>query len=97
MACSTARRSRPLKFRSMVLPDTFIDHDKPEKLYAQAGLDAKGIVKKVLETLGQEKERQAEPQRLTAARRIDLLLVERGFFASRAKAQEAIAAGLVMA
>ncbi len=47
--------SRPLKFRSMVLPDTFIDHDKPEKLYAQAGLDAKGIVKKVLETLGQEK------------------------------------------
>ncbi len=47
--------SRPLRFRSMVLPDTFIDHDKPEKLYAQAGLDAKGIVKKVLETLGQEK------------------------------------------
>ncbi|WP_158808724.1 1-deoxy-D-xylulose-5-phosphate synthase [Beijerinckia sp. L45] len=42
-----------LKFRSMVLPDTFIDHDKPEKLYAQAGLDAKGIVVKVLETLGQ--------------------------------------------
>jgi 1-deoxy-D-xylulose-5-phosphate synthase len=42
-----------LKFRSMVLPDVFIDHDKPEKLYAQAGLDAKGIVKKVLETLGQ--------------------------------------------
>ncbi|MGD0632851.1 MAG: 1-deoxy-D-xylulose-5-phosphate synthase [Beijerinckiaceae bacterium] len=42
-----------LKFRSMVLPDVFIDHDKPEKLYAQAGLDSKGIVKKVLETLGQ--------------------------------------------
>ena len=42
-----------LKFRSMVLPDSFIDHDKPEKLYAQAGLDAKGIVKKVLDTLGQ--------------------------------------------
>ncbi len=42
-----------LKFRSMVLPDTFIDHDKPEKLYAKAGLDAKGIVKKMLDTLGQ--------------------------------------------
>ena len=42
-----------LKFRSMVLPDTFIEHDKPEKLYAQAGLDAKGIVRKVLDTLGQ--------------------------------------------
>jgi 1-deoxy-D-xylulose-5-phosphate synthase len=43
-----------LKFRSMVLPDLFIEHDKPEKLYAEAGLDAKGIVKKVLATLGQE-------------------------------------------
>ncbi|ACB95439.1 1-deoxy-D-xylulose-5-phosphate synthase [Beijerinckia indica] len=45
-----------LKFRSMVLPDTFLDHDKPEKLYAQAGLDAKGIVAKVLATLGRENE-----------------------------------------
>ena len=42
-----------LKFRSMVLPDQFIEHDKPEKLYVEAGLDAKGIVKKVLATLGQ--------------------------------------------
>ena len=43
---------RGLKFRSMVLPDIFLDHDKPEKLYAKAGLDAKGIVAKVLATLG---------------------------------------------
>ena len=43
-----------LKFRSMVLPDDFIEHDKPEKLYAQAGLDAKGIVTKVLDTLGRD-------------------------------------------
>ena len=41
-----------LKVRAMVLPDTFIDHDKPEKMYAQAGLDAKGIVAKVQEVLG---------------------------------------------
>ncbi len=41
-----------LKARTMVLPDTFIDHDKPEKMYAQAGLDAKGIVAKVQEVLG---------------------------------------------
>ncbi|VFU08055.1 1-deoxy-D-xylulose-5-phosphate synthase [Methylocella tundrae] len=46
--------SRPLKFRSMVLPDVFQDHDKPEKLYAQAGLDAKAVVAKVLSTLGRE-------------------------------------------
>ena len=43
-----------LKFRSMVLPDTFIEHDKPEKLYVEAGLDAKGIVAKVLDTLGRD-------------------------------------------
>jgi 1-deoxy-D-xylulose-5-phosphate synthase len=46
--------ARSLKFRSMVLPDSFLDHDKPEKLYASAGLDAKGIVTKVLATLGRE-------------------------------------------
>jgi 1-deoxy-D-xylulose-5-phosphate synthase len=46
------RRAHGLKLRCMVLPDVFMDHDKPEKMYAQAGLDAKGIVAKVLETLG---------------------------------------------
>ena len=45
------RNARGFKLRSMVLPDVFYDHDKPEKLYAQAGLDAKGIVAKVLTTL----------------------------------------------
>jgi 1-deoxy-D-xylulose-5-phosphate synthase len=43
---------RGLKFRSMVLPDTFIDHDSPGAMYAKAGLDAKGIVAKVFEALG---------------------------------------------
>jgi len=43
---------RGLRFRSMVLPDTFIDHDKPDLMYARAGLDAKGIVAKVFEALG---------------------------------------------
>ncbi|MGL4443830.1 MAG: transketolase C-terminal domain-containing protein, partial [Alsobacter sp.] len=43
-----------VRVRSMVLPDTFIDQDKPEKMYASAGLDAKGIVAKVLDTLGAE-------------------------------------------
>ena len=42
----------PLKVRAMVLPDVYMDHDKPEKMYAQAGLDAKGIVAKVLEAMG---------------------------------------------
>jgi 1-deoxy-D-xylulose-5-phosphate synthase len=43
---------RGIRFRSMVLPDSFIDHDSPNAMYATAGLDAKGIVAKVFEALG---------------------------------------------
>ncbi|MBS0532948.1 MAG: 1-deoxy-D-xylulose-5-phosphate synthase [Proteobacteria bacterium] len=43
-----------LKFRAMVLPDVFIDHDTPAAMYAAAGLDAKGIVRKVFEALGKD-------------------------------------------
>ena len=46
----------PVKFRSMVLPDAYLDQDKPERLYARAGLDAKAIVAKVLATLGRDAE-----------------------------------------
>ena len=41
-----------LKFRSMVLPDTFIDHANPRDMYATAGLNAEDIEAKVLEVLG---------------------------------------------
>jgi 1-deoxy-D-xylulose-5-phosphate synthase len=41
-----------LKFRSMVLPDTFIDHASPEAMYRAAGMDAAQIEAKVLQTLG---------------------------------------------
>jgi 1-deoxy-D-xylulose-5-phosphate synthase len=44
---------RGIKVRPMVLPDIFIDHDSPNAMYAQAGLDAKGIVAKAFEALGQ--------------------------------------------
>ncbi len=40
-----------LKFRSMILPDIFIDQDTPEKMYEVAGLDNLSITKKVEETL----------------------------------------------
>jgi 1-deoxy-D-xylulose-5-phosphate synthase len=40
-----------LRIRTMRLPDLFQDHDKPEKQYAEAGLDAAGIVKTVLTAL----------------------------------------------
>jgi 1-deoxy-D-xylulose-5-phosphate synthase len=45
---------RGLKIRSMVLPDIFIDQDSPNAMYAKAGLDTKGIVKKVFEALGKD-------------------------------------------
>ena len=40
-----------LKFRSMFLPDIFIDQDTPEKMYEIAGLDSLSIISKVEETL----------------------------------------------
>ena len=40
-----------LKFRSMILPDRFIDHDKPELMYKFANLDSIGIENKILDTL----------------------------------------------
>jgi len=42
---------RGLKIRSMILPDQFIDHDTPEKMYKVAGLDAKAIEQKAIDTL----------------------------------------------
>ena len=43
-----------LKYRSMVLPDTFIDQASPADMYATAGLNASDIEAKVLEVLGVE-------------------------------------------
>ncbi len=45
---------RGLKVRPMILPDVFIDQDSPAAMYAEAGLDAKGIVAKVFEALGKD-------------------------------------------
>ncbi len=39
------------KIRSMILPDYFIDHDTPENMYKIAGLDAKAIEQKAIDTL----------------------------------------------
>ncbi|UUP18777.1 1-deoxy-D-xylulose-5-phosphate synthase [Nitratireductor thuwali] len=43
-----------LKLRPLVMPDIFMDHAKPEKMVADAGLDAAGIVSTVFAALGQE-------------------------------------------
>jgi 1-deoxy-D-xylulose-5-phosphate synthase len=36
-----------LKFRSMILPDKFLDQDTPENMYKNAGLDANSIVERI--------------------------------------------------
>jgi 1-deoxy-D-xylulose-5-phosphate synthase len=41
-----------LKIRTMTLPDSFIDQDKPEKMYDQAKLNAPDIVVQALSALG---------------------------------------------
>ena len=41
---------RGLKFRSMILPDIFIDQDTPEKMYEIAGLNSLSISNKIEET-----------------------------------------------
>lgn len=43
---------RGLKFRSMVLPDRFVDHDAPFAMYDTSALNAAQIETKVLEVLG---------------------------------------------
>jgi len=48
---------RGLKVRTLTLPDIFQDHDKPELMYALAGLNADGIAAAALQALGVEAER----------------------------------------
>ena len=42
------------KFRSLILPDAYIDHDKHEIMIAKSMLDSKSMVAKALELLGDE-------------------------------------------
>ncbi len=43
---------RGMKVRTLTLPDRFIEQNKPEVMYEQAGLDARGIVTTVFQALG---------------------------------------------
>lgn len=44
---------RGLKIRTMTLPDIFQDHDSPQKMYDEAGLNARDIVATAMAALGQ--------------------------------------------
>ncbi len=52
LLAEAGRLDRGLKVRTLTLPDRYQDHDKPEKLYAQAGLDAAALVARALQALG---------------------------------------------
>ncbi len=56
-----------LKFRSMVLPDRFIDHAAPEEMYEDAELNAKHIVETALAALRRSNIRAAEENRAPPA------------------------------
>jgi 1-deoxy-D-xylulose-5-phosphate synthase len=55
-----------VRVRTMTLPDLYQDHDSPEKMYAEAGLDADAIVKTALATLP---ERKASPSNVVSVGR----------------------------
>ena len=40
-----------LKFRSMIFPDKFVDHDRPEEMYKLVGLDSDSITLRILDAL----------------------------------------------
>ncbi|MAK62025.1 MAG: 1-deoxy-D-xylulose-5-phosphate synthase [Ponticaulis sp.] len=48
----TGRLDRGLRIRTMTLPDVFIDQDKPEIMYEQAGLSAQHIASTCISALG---------------------------------------------
>jgi 1-deoxy-D-xylulose-5-phosphate synthase len=45
---------RGLRVRTLTLPDRFVEQNKPNVMYAEAGLDAAGIVTTVFGALGKE-------------------------------------------
>ena len=50
---------RGLKVRTLAMPDRFVEQDKPETMYARAGLDAPGIVATVFAALGRNSDAAA--------------------------------------
>jgi len=47
---------RGLKIRCLAMPDRFLDQDKPEAMYATAGLDATAVVTSVFAALGRSED-----------------------------------------
>jgi 1-deoxy-D-xylulose-5-phosphate synthase len=58
-----------VRVRTMTLPDAYQDHDSPEKMYAEAGLDAKTIVRTALDTLPAETAKAEPASNVVSVRR----------------------------
>ncbi len=52
LLAESGRLDRGLRVRTLTLPDRFQDQDKPERLYADANLDAQAVVARALQALG---------------------------------------------
>ncbi len=53
---------RGIKVRTLTMPDRFVDQGKPEAMYADAGLDAAGIVTAVFAALGRDTPAAVHPR-----------------------------------
>ncbi|MCF4128884.1 1-deoxy-D-xylulose-5-phosphate synthase [Methylobacterium sp. SyP6R] len=58
-----------VRVRTLTLPDSYQDHDSPERMYAEAGLDAASIVKVVEATLPARSEPKVASNVVSVARR----------------------------
>ncbi len=58
-----------VRVRTLTLPDSYQDHDSPERMYAEAGLDAPSIVKVVEAALPARPEAKAASNVVSVARR----------------------------
>ncbi len=85
------------RVRSMVLPDVYLDHDKPRPCMRRpASMRRASSPRSSRRSAAAPCRRRRGAEGLSGKRaRADVVLVERGFYPSRARAQEAIAAGLV--
>ncbi len=87
LLAESGRLDHGLKIRSMVFPDAFFDQDQPEAMYARAGLDAAGIVAKVLDTLGEKTAAPPLARRMPRAVPLKVVLAQpRGFCAGVVRA-----------
>ncbi|ACL61554.1 1-deoxy-D-xylulose-5-phosphate synthase [Methylobacterium nodulans] len=65
LAARGALDAGTVRVRTLTLPDVYQDHDSPERMYAQAGLDAPAIVRTVTDLLPEQPRAAKRPARDT--------------------------------